>query len=292
MILFVMMFFSLSAFANFYQLSEDLKDEPGALFSLKLKKGISHNLKFGASLDLVNDGAAHPIWQGNGSYPWPTSALALSVVSTDADDAAGDTGARTVEICGLGADYLDLHETITLNGTTPVNSTGLFLRVNRMRVITSGTSGRAEGTITLKSGANAIAIILPKYNQTLQAIFTVPANKYVVVDSIHSSVYKLAGAASAVKEAEITFSIRNIGSVFQTKWSSGGRSDGGQVGWVLHSPLVYGPKTDIIAEGSTTLTDTAVSFQYSMLLIDKDELETALSSLGYTLADIADSHFF
>ena len=122
------------------------------------------------------------IWDGSNFYPWPTAAETLSVVSDDTDDASGGTGARTVEIEGLDSSWDVLTETVTMNGTTPVVTTGLFLRVYRARVVTAGSSGTNEGTITFTNttSSNIIAQISVDnsgFGQTLMACYTIPAGK-------------------------------------------------------------------------------------------------------------------
>jgi hypothetical protein len=100
-----------------------------------------------------------------GLYPYLTSNTTLSVVSTDVDDDGDpvDTGARTVTIIGLYDDgsgnWLDRTDTVTMNGTTPVNTNVQFIRVNEFRVVTAGSSASNEGNITLSNGATVMATI-------------------------------------------------------------------------------------------------------------------------------------
>jgi hypothetical protein len=116
-----------------------------------------------------------------GLFPFPSSIATLSVVSTDADD-DGDpagTGARTALIEGLDDNYLEITDTITLNGTTPVNTNIQFFRVNRVEVITSGTSQSNEGIIDVKNGADILARINFTAGQgegrAQTGVYTVPA---------------------------------------------------------------------------------------------------------------------
>jgi hypothetical protein len=103
-------------------------------------------------------------------------------VSDDTDDTSAGTGARTVEIEGLDSSWNVLTETVTMNGTTPVVTTGSFLRVYRARVVTAGSSGTNEGTITFTNttSSNIIAQISVDnsgFGQTLMACYTIPAGK-------------------------------------------------------------------------------------------------------------------
>ena len=141
------------------------------------------------------------IWDGSNFYPWPTAAETLSVVSDDANDTSAGTGARTVEIEGLDSSWDVLTETVTMNGTTPVVTTGLFLRVYRARVVTAGSSGTNEGTITFTNttSSNVIAQIsvdTSGFGQTLMACYTIPAGKTgylisLIFDLLHNNVIYL-----------------------------------------------------------------------------------------------------
>ena len=105
-----------------------------------------------------------------------TVADQLEVLSSDANDANADTGAWTVAVSGLDANWDEISETVTLNGTTPVTTTASFRRIFRAKVVTAGTSGVNEGTITIRDQDTdtARAIITSLIGQTLMATWTVP----------------------------------------------------------------------------------------------------------------------
>lgn len=80
-----------------------------------------------------------------------------SIVSTSDADTAGGVGAQTVEITytdktGAGP----FTESVTLNGTTPVNLTNLdHATITNMQLTSIGTAGGNLGQITLYSGLDA-----------------------------------------------------------------------------------------------------------------------------------------
>lgn len=91
------------------------------------------------------------------TYNEPAANAQLRLVSASAADAAAGTGARTVRIV-----YFDqtgagpFTETVTLNGTTPVNTVGTNLCfIEEMQVITAGSGGTNAGIITLQTLAAA-----------------------------------------------------------------------------------------------------------------------------------------
>ena len=78
-------------------------------------RGTYHIIKFGENLDV--DGSMETIWDGGGLYTYLTNAATVTVTSTDNDDAASGTGARTVTVEGLDANYNQVSETLTVGGS-------------------------------------------------------------------------------------------------------------------------------------------------------------------------------
>lgn len=138
--------------------------------------------KYGQNLSVETN--YETIWSAGATYSYLTSATVLKISSSDANDDDGDAGARTVLVQGLNSDYSEIEEVVTLNGQTAVNTTKEYLRVFRMVVQSAGSSNHNEGIIyagtgTVSSGvpANIYAEIPAEYNQTMMAVYTIPANK-------------------------------------------------------------------------------------------------------------------
>ena len=128
---------------------------------------------FGYNPDL--DTTEESVWPDGGTVPHPTVASVLTIVSTDAADAAAGTGARTVYIEGVDGDYNVVSETVTLNGTTDVDTTAEFLYVNKFYVATAGSGGANAGTITAKVSTTLYDLIAIGYNNRTTAHYCVPA---------------------------------------------------------------------------------------------------------------------
>lgn len=92
--------------------------------------------KFGAGQ--VPNGTFEAITH-SGAYQVPTTATALEFVSTSAQDGVGGTGAREVTLVGLDADWLEVTQTLTTNGTTAVPLTTNLTRLYRWYVSSTGT---------------------------------------------------------------------------------------------------------------------------------------------------------
>ena len=91
------------------------------------------------------------VWPNGGDIPWPTTAAKVEVLSSHADDTSAGIGVRKVEIHGLSATGVDQDEVITMNGTSAVESSLTYIRVNKMHNETVGTYGGShKGDITCR----------------------------------------------------------------------------------------------------------------------------------------------
>jgi hypothetical protein len=165
---------------------------------------------FGFNTDVTT---SETIWSVGGLYSFPAAASVLTVVSSDADDASGDTGARTVVIEGLDANYAEISVTVTMNGTTPVSTTGYsFLRVNRAYVATAGSSSANEGTITIaNSTPTTLASIAAGAGIAEQCVYTVPADKTAYITRYMLSSYNSTSGAGTAGQIYV----RPFGGAFQ-----------------------------------------------------------------------------
>ena len=127
------------------------------------------------------DNALRDLWDGpTATYAFPAAPMQMAVVSSSASDTAAGTGARSVHIHYLDAEYQEQFETVTLNGATPVNTAATDIRrINGMHSWTVGSGGVPAGNISIRAvgGAVTYGYILAGLNMARQAIFTVPAGK-------------------------------------------------------------------------------------------------------------------
>ncbi len=158
------------------------------------------------------------IWEGSAAYSYLTSATVLKISSSSVNDDAGGTGALTVKLLGVDTNYNEINETITLDGETPVNTTKSYLRIYRMIVITAGGTGSNEGIIYAGTGDVTNGVPAVEYNrisigwnQSLMALFTIPAGHEGLIESFFAS------TGIANKTTEIFLYIRPFGEVFQCK---------------------------------------------------------------------------
>ena len=167
-------------------------------------------LKFGYNADVGT--ASETVWEAGGLSPWPAAAAATTIVSTDVKDTSDGVGARTVQVYGLDSDYKPINETVILNGTTAVNLPGVYLRVFRAKVLSAGSELDNAGSLQVKHSTTVIAQISIGYNQTLMAVYTIPAGYHggAFLVNWHANIGKL-------KDAEFSLWVREYGGVFQVK---------------------------------------------------------------------------
>lgn len=204
--------------------------------------GIRTLHKFGRNLD-VDTAAAEDLWNQGGDYTFPAAAEVVDVVSDDANDTSAGTGARTLTIEGLDANYAEISETISMNGVTPVATSAAFLRVFRAYVATAGTNLTNAGTITgdNTTSSNVLLNIQPDEGQTLLGVYTVPANCQLLMTRFYTSAGKQAAVSLSSK-----LMFRPFGGAFRVRRILGVSSTGTTLGAVNFTPyLMFEEKTDI-----------------------------------------------
>ena len=132
-------------------------------------------------------GAPETIWEQGGVYTYLTVASTIYVYGADAQDGAAGTGARTVTVQGLDANYNAIEETLTVDGAV---STKSFLRVFRAFVASAGSLQTNKGDLIISTGSSGGGTVLAKIatigtgtvygqGQTNLALYTIPAGKQV-----------------------------------------------------------------------------------------------------------------
>lgn len=120
------------------------------------------------------------IWEAGtpSEYVFPVSPIQMRIVSSSTNDTGAGTGVRTVDIGYLDTNYNQQSETVTLNGTNPVNTVATnILRINSLHTMTAGSGACAAGNISLQNTAGTVTYsrITATHNFSRQLIYTVPA---------------------------------------------------------------------------------------------------------------------
>ncbi len=132
---------------------------------------------------------------GPARLPTPDAAgEQMTLVSDDAADDSGDTGVNTVRIHYLDDTGAEQTETVTMNGTTDVDTTATDIRfVNDMYALTVGSNGVAEGNITIRKKGTAVGVGLYNMigaggNKSLVPHRMVPLGKTLYLQKWHTEI--------------------------------------------------------------------------------------------------------
>jgi len=244
--------------------------------SLGLIEGIELKRINGFVNDVDSNDASDVTYQG-GIYPFLAAPQLIDIVSDNANDTNGGTGANTVRIFGLVAGYIEDSEDIILNGVTPVQTTKAFIAVNSAFVLTAGTLNANAGTITFTDNAAASIQAQIGVNDNdiglvsaFQTIQTIPAGKVgLLVHSIASITKR--GGSTGVKEGVLSLGVSEFDSnIFYTGRLTTTRSDGTSFVKIDDDfPNVLNEKSSVKASVFSFTNNTRFSVNLTLLLIDK-----------------------
>lgn len=143
-------------------------------------------------------------------YVWPVAASTLTVVSDDATDNQAGVGARSVFIEGILDGGLADTETLPLHptdGTIAVTTAKSWYRVNKVTVVTAGSSGKNAGNLTIKHGTDIVSYVSEGANISFVGVYTVPIDLDIYIDNAH-------GDGAGTKDVHIMVYCRQPGELF------------------------------------------------------------------------------
>lgn len=226
--------------------------------------------KFGASVS-VADGVAEEIWDGAIAYTWPTTA-SITHVRSAVDSVA--TQGIVAEVQGLDTNYALVVQPVTLNAvdsTTEVALTTALRRVFRIK-ITDGTVADEDIWAGPTGFATQQAIVTAGNNQTLMAIYSVPADKTAYITNYYGSIIGDAGPPATIPDF-VLFRLWNRDNINgyapQLKHEHGVAITGDSMLHHAFKPyLKVTEKTDIWLEATPDGDDAYVSAGFDMILVD------------------------
>ena len=196
---------------------------------------------------------------GTGNIHLPATPVACEAISSSTSDAAAGTGARTITVEGLTTNYELVTETATMNGTSAVALTNLFIRVLDVRVATAGSGTLNAGNITIRtvSGSNAVGYIIANAGRMGSLCYTCPAGRQAFVLQLS---HELANADVSYTDAATAVS-----------------QAAGQVN--IYRKLLSGA---YVGEGRITTRRVPVTrdFGYGLLLTAGQDLDVTLQTSG------------
>ena len=188
------------------------------LIARGLIDGTSQVNKFGENPS-ITAGTTEDCWDGSITYVFPTTATITHI--RQATDQVGTDGGATIELQGLDTNWALTVQTADLDATdttTEVELTTPLIRIFRKKVLAnvvlaadvwSGATGMASAT--------AKSIIQAGNNQTLMAIYTVPAGKTAYMTQYFADNVPTASKVPDSVEFKLWMADRHNGYEFQLK---------------------------------------------------------------------------
>lgn len=217
-----------------------------------LVPGMSGIFKTGFNSAFGN-GTEESFWTHSVIYPWSGWGAGGTLSCYSAS--ASDTG--SLIITGLNSTtWATQTETITLNGTTPVVTTGSFIRINSIRY--NGSSAANVGEIHLERNGTTVGHIAAGDGIGQGAQYTVPAGY---------TAYVMQGTANIGKGQDGTgyFKYRLYGGSFNRAMTF--LLYQSTFDYTFAVPLQLPEKTDLDVTMIAANAGTAASCEYSILLI-------------------------
>lgn len=177
-------------------------------YYLQVSRGLidGHKRVFKFGYNGLIQNVEETIWDVGGLYAYPASAVTMTATSSSG---ATDSGIQ-VTIQGVDTNYAELSETVTLDAAGTATTTGSFLRVYRAFV--SGSTASA-GNITIANGGTTYAYVSAADQQTLMALWTVPAGYTAYLFQIDTTAFTIQNN----KVATIRMLTRELNGVFRTQ---------------------------------------------------------------------------
>lgn len=228
-------------------------------------QGHSSINKFGQNPD-VDSAAAEDIWDVSGVWNEPSTGQVYTFTSTSTDDDVGGTGALTIEIFGLDSPGALQNETFAMAGTGVVTAASLYSMIHRMVVRTAGSGGANAGAITANANTdgNITAQISAGNNQTLMAVFKIPAGFDGCIINYYATLNKATGQTATVN---IALKAKPAGEVYQVKQVLGIVKDGASgFNRISILPDCFEPLTIIKMSADTNVDSVDISAGFDLVL--------------------------
>ena len=229
--------------------------------------GYSAINKFGANADVVA-GATEDIWDRGGTYPFPATA-SITHISQGSDQAA--MRGKNIEVQGLDASWNLVIQIVALNASNtsiPVVLATPFIRVFRMKVLTN-TVADSDISVHDATALDYYATITAGNNQTLMAIYTVPAGKTAYMTKYYCTVVESTGKEPKSTRFGLWAADRANNYEFQLKHLIGIPKAGSMA---EHNFLPYAGKfterTDIKITGNPVGEAGDIAAGFDLILID------------------------
>lgn len=227
-------------------------------YELQVSRGLvdDHRRVFKFGYNPLIQNIEETIWDVGGLYAYPSSAVQMTVTSASG---ATDNGVQIL-VAGLDTNYDELSETVTLASTGTATTTNSFLRVFRAYVVGSQAP---VGNVNITNGGVTYARVSAGANQTLMAVWTVPAGFTAYMFQTDVTAF----TEQNNKFATIRLIAREYGGVFRTREKFDAFQ--GPVTQEFKFPIPLPEKTDMEfrAIGSSSNADLHVAARFDIVYI-------------------------
>lgn len=233
--------------------------------ALGRRQGATTWNKFGYNADV--DVGTETVWAYGGTFVPMTGASTLSIVSNHTGDSFLGSGAKSVILQGVDANYQAVNEVLSLSGTSPVTTANLYRGVNRMSVYLAGASQNNMGDITATAvtGSTVQAYMPVGQGVTQQLIFFTQADHQVLADWLVLNAEKISGGTTP----KVTFKGWVYSAVSNGKYEVFRQIVDTNVDDHIElrpsQPFVIGEKSIFYIEATTNVNDTSVQGRFSLI---------------------------
>lgn len=241
--------------------------------------------KFGYNPLITSASDPEDIWEGSRLYTYDAADTA-PIVSLASSEAA-DT--QDIKITGLDIDGQEVEQTLTLTGTTRVALTTALWRVYRLE---NESATDLTGNVYCYIGTGTVptavtepevrAVIINGNNQTLMALYTVPAGKVGFLYRGEIGMQFAGSPGAGTQAAVLCYKSRRLGGAFKVKKVVTLINLGTSVFQDVRSfPDIVPALTDIRLCAETVSDDMGIWGTFDFLLVDEDQFTPAyLAAIG------------
>ena len=233
--------------------------------------GRTNGRKFGRNIALTTSERVVSVGSTSAIPYFPTAAQAVEVISSDANDITGGTGATKIFVTGLDGSWNTVTETVAMNGTGVQALANTYLRINSAYVTETGTySGTNVGTITLRvggAGTTFVQIAIGK-GQTQTTAYAVSAGHTLLVNDVHFNVETTKTVSFEFKQITGRNDVTTpYGGALRIVQDYDGMVAPIEFDYSTH-PFIFEEYTDIYFTGTAAASATIASIEYSLMLIE------------------------
>jgi len=207
------------------------------------------------------------VWSVGGTFTRIVTARTLSIVSTDANDTSAGTGARSIVVYGVNANYKAQTVVVTMNGTTPVVTTETWLGVNRIAIYSAGSGGVNAGVITATASTEAtVQSEMPTgLGVSQQAFFFVQADHQALIDWLYITLVKNSGGTQPILITKAWVTSLVSGAKYEVFRDFINGSIENHTELKPSQPFVVGEKSLIEFQSTTDVNNAETSLRFSLI---------------------------